>query len=95
MIISGIYGLSMASTFPTTFILAENTIKINGKIASFMIFGGATGELVIPLIVGNILDYYGIGSFVMVTFVLSMIMALVLGVISILTPRVIRNAIMS
>ena len=77
-IATGIYGFSMASPFPAIFLLAENTITVTGKLASFMVFGASIGEFVIPYVQGTVMDSMGIATFIGVTFVTSAAMIVVL-----------------
>ena len=77
-IATGIYGFSMASPFPAIFLLAENTVTVTGKLASFMVFGASVGEFVIPYVQGTVMDNIGIATFIGVTFVTSAAMIVVL-----------------
>merc|ERR1719242_2254171 len=45
---SGLFGFFMASIFPCIFLIAEQTVKVDGKYASIMIFGASCGEFIIP-----------------------------------------------
>jgi len=50
-----VFGLSMASIFPTTISLAEDSIEVTGKIATIFVIGASFGEMLIPLIVTNLI----------------------------------------
>lgn len=49
---AAIYGLGMASVFPSAFMQAEALVDLNGRAASVLMVGAAFGEMVIPLAVG-------------------------------------------
>lgn len=44
---SVMYGVFMASIFPCIFLVAEHTVRVDGKLASIMIFGASVGEFII------------------------------------------------
>eukprot|EP01119_Soliformovum_irregulare_P023665 TRINITY_DN8313_c0_g1_i1.p2 TRINITY_DN8313_c0_g1~~TRINITY_DN8313_c0_g1_i1.p2 ORF type:complete len:176 (+),score=51.99 TRINITY_DN8313_c0_g1_i1:877-1404(+) len=44
------YGLAMSSTFPSAIHLAENYMSLTGRLASLLVFGASSGEMVIPLV---------------------------------------------
>lgn len=49
---SAIYGIAMASQFPSAMVLCEQYLgEISGKAASLLVIGAAIGDMVIPLIV--------------------------------------------
>ena len=45
-----IFGLGMASTYPTALTLVEQYVNLSGKIASVLVVGGALGEMAVPLV---------------------------------------------
>ena len=49
---AGVYGLGMASVFPAAFMQAEALVDLSGRAASALMVGSATGEMVVPLVVG-------------------------------------------
>eukprot|EP01124_Arcella_intermedia_P009746 TRINITY_DN16362_c0_g1_i1.p1 TRINITY_DN16362_c0_g1~~TRINITY_DN16362_c0_g1_i1.p1 ORF type:complete len:444 (+),score=58.65 TRINITY_DN16362_c0_g1_i1:39-1370(+) len=51
-----VYGLFMASCFPTVFTLAEQLITVSGKAASFFVLGSSLGEMAIPAIVASLFE---------------------------------------
>nr|XP_002122926.3 sodium-dependent glucose transporter 1-like [Ciona intestinalis] len=51
-----IYGISMASIFPSGLSYAEQYITINGKAAASLVVGGALGEMLLPLTVGQLIE---------------------------------------
>jgi len=48
-----LYGLSIASIFPTGISWAEQYITVNGAAAGTLVVGGALGEMILPLLVGQ------------------------------------------
>ncbi|XP_033105265.1 sodium-dependent glucose transporter 1A-like [Anneissia japonica] len=46
-------GASMASLFPTGLSWLERYLKVSGKAATFLVLGAASGEMVIPFLVGQ------------------------------------------
>jgi len=75
-----IYGLFMASCFPTVFTLAEEMMRLTGKATSFFISGASIGEMVIPAVVaalfGTSIGYF---SLVVTVFICSVLMFLFWG----------------
>lgn len=59
---SVLFGLSLASAFPTAFNLCERYIEVNSRAASFFVVGSSLGEMVLPLIVGTLLDNTSFGG---------------------------------
>ena len=51
--VSIVFGLTMASIFPTAVSFAETYIPVSGKIASILVIGASIGEGIIPQIMGN------------------------------------------
>ena len=51
-----VYGLSMASIFPTGISWAEQYITITEKAATTLVIGAATGEMIFPTLVGQLID---------------------------------------
>lgn len=49
---SAVYGLGMASVFPSAFMTAEGLTDLDGRAASVIMVGSATGEMIVPLVVG-------------------------------------------
>ncbi|KAG8524972.1 Sodium-dependent glucose transporter 1 [Galemys pyrenaicus] len=49
---SGVYGASMATTFPSGVSWIEQYTTIHGKSAAFFVIGAALGEMAIPAVVG-------------------------------------------
>jgi fucose permease len=68
-----LYGISVASIYPSAIAYTENHISITGKRMSVLAIGGAAGDAVIPLLIG-----YGINSkwpgrisFILITLVVA------------------------
>ena len=51
---AALYGLGMASVFPTALVVTESRVAgdLSGRFASVIMVGSATGEMLIPLAVG-------------------------------------------
>eukprot|EP01083_Nonionella_stella_P168111 566681_1 len=73
-IASILYGFFMASIFPCIFLIAEATVKVDGRYASIMIFGASCGEFFIPTTTGNLMDYFGQQHFASITIILVIIL---------------------
>ena len=52
----GILGVSVATLFATCFAWAEQYITVTGTAATIMLFGGATGIMILPLLVGRLVQ---------------------------------------
>lgn len=50
-------GLSMASTFPLVFALAEEVMDVTGKISSTLFIGASTGSIIFPLLMGRLIEF--------------------------------------
>ena len=64
-----VYGLSMASIFPTGITWAEQYVTVTGKAAMVFVVGAATGEMLWPFIAGQFIEanpmylmYFALGS---------------------------------
>lgn len=51
---SCLYGLFMACIFPTAFAYAETVFPVQGKHASFFVFGSAAGEMALPSLIATL-----------------------------------------
>jgi fucose permease len=60
---SALFGLFMASIFPTVLTLAESFIPISGKVATVFVVGASLGELMLPAAVGHMFVNVGAISF--------------------------------
>lgn len=52
-------GLSMASIYPTALTFAERRMRITGQVTGFLIVGGSSGGMIVPLIIGQMFDSMG------------------------------------
>lgn len=60
---SGLFGLGMASIFPSGFHYLEQRLRLTGRSASLMVIGSALGEMLVPLSVGMAFDHGGPHTF--------------------------------
>ena len=51
-----VYGISMASIFPTGISWAEQYITVTGKAAMVLVVGSATGSMVFPIFIGQFVE---------------------------------------
>ena len=51
---TGLFGLAMASIFPTMLTYAERVMPVTGRVASLFVVGAALGEMVVPLLVATL-----------------------------------------
>ncbi|CAH3178472.1 unnamed protein product [Porites lobata] len=61
-------GLFMSSVFPTSIALAEYYIDLTAPVTSVMIVSAALGELILPLVVGQVFERLGPVSFLAIAF---------------------------
>jgi FHS family Na+ dependent glucose MFS transporter 1 len=69
-------GLSMASIYPTALTFAERRMKITGEVTGFLIVGGSTGGMIVPLLIGRMFESIG-PRVMMITILADLGMALV------------------
>ena len=60
---TGLFGLSLASVFPSTFTMLERYIPLSGRAASIIMVGSAGGEMIMPLVIGQAFDVVGPQTF--------------------------------
>ena len=70
---TGLFGLSLASVFPSTFTMLERYIPLSGRSASIIMVGSAAGEMIMPLIIGQAFDLIGPATFPMIIALTSVI----------------------
>lgn len=58
-IVSGGFGLSLSSVFPTLLALSETRMKVTGRLTSLFFMGASFGGLLMPMILGQIFEYIG------------------------------------
>eukprot|EP00045_Choanoeca_perplexa_P015800 m.204129 g.204129 ORF g.204129 m.204129 type:complete len:480 (-) comp17085_c1_seq1:241-1680(-) len=56
---SGLFGLSLASVFPSGLHLLEQSIPLTGAAASAIVMGASGGEMALPLLVGLLFGEHG------------------------------------
>ena len=68
-IVVGLYGFSLASIFPTGITWAEQYITVTGKAAMVLVVGAASGEMILPFVVGQYIEsmpmflmYFGVAA---------------------------------
>jgi FHS family Na+ dependent glucose MFS transporter 1 len=49
----------MASIYPTALTFAERRMKITGQVTGFLIVGGSTGGMIVPLLIGLMFESLG------------------------------------
>jgi fucose permease len=87
---SAMFGLFMASIFPTVLTLAESFMPISGKVATVFVVGASLGELALPAVVGYVFVNMGAMSFAWAILLFSVVSVavflLVLQAGAIVTP---------
>lgn len=68
-------GLSMASIYPTALTFAERRMKITGQVTGFLVVGGSSGGMVVPLLIGQMFESLG-PRVMLFTVLLDLIVAL-------------------
>ena len=78
-----LYGISVASIYPSAIAYTENHVSITGKRMSILAIGGASGDAVIPLLIGYSLNstWPGRIGFVLITLVVAISASLLFGFI--------------
>ncbi|CAH1266428.1 MFSD4A [Branchiostoma lanceolatum] len=59
------FGFFLSSIYPSSIAMAERNVKVTGGITSALVIGAATGEMVLPVLVGRLFVWYGPPSFVL------------------------------
>ncbi|HEY9232508.1 MAG TPA: MFS transporter [Blastocatellia bacterium] len=70
-------GLSMASIYPTALTFAERRMKITGQVTGFLVVGGSSGGMIVPLLIGQMFESVG-PRVMMFTVLLDLIVALMI-----------------
>jgi fucose permease len=70
---SALFGLFMASIFPTVLTLAESFMPISGKVATVFVVGASLGELALPAAVGHMFVNIGAISFAWAILLFSLV----------------------
>ena len=74
---SALFGLFMASIFPTVLTLAETFMPISGKVATVFVVGASLGELALPAAVGHMFVNLGAPSFAWAILLFSLVSVVV------------------
>lgn len=61
-------GVAVSSVFPTLLSLAETRMTITGKITSYFFLGSSSGSMILPMLIGQIFEYYGSYEIVIALF---------------------------
>ncbi|ETO12796.1 hypothetical protein RFI_24579 [Reticulomyxa filosa] len=78
---SGLFGFFMACIFPTTLLMAEESVQLTGRYGSALVFASSVGEFIIPTGMGNILA--GLGTFYFLWSVLIFILIIFIMLVSV------------
>jgi MFS family permease len=88
---SALFGLFMASIFPTVLTLAESFMPISGKVATVFVVGASLGELALPAVVGHAFVNMGAVSFAWAILLFSVVSVAVFVIVlragAIVTPN--------
>ncbi len=76
-ILSILYGLFMASTYPTMFTILEETVVVNGNYAMVLLLGTGVGAGIVPMIVGHIMYYFGIHALILTSWAMTTMIVMV------------------
>ena len=82
-------GLSMASIFATTMLLAERHLAITGLVTGWFFVGGSLGSMVMPWLIGQLIEPIGPRATMLAT-VIDLVVAV--GVLAVLILYVRRNS---
>jgi MFS transporter, FHS family, Na+ dependent glucose transporter 1 len=63
---SSIFGVSMASIFPTILMLAGERLRVTGTITGWFLVGGGVGGMVLPWLIGQAFVLTGPGSMIFI-----------------------------
>ena len=59
---SSIFGVSMASIFPTILMLAGERLRVTGTVTGWFLVGGGVGGMLLPWLIGQAFVLIGPGS---------------------------------
>jgi FHS family Na+ dependent glucose MFS transporter 1 len=78
-----LYGISVASIYPSAIAYTEKHVSITGKRMSILAIGGASGDAIIPLLIGYSLnsEWPGRIGFVLITLSVAILASLLFGFI--------------
>eukprot|EP01012_Entosiphon_sulcatum_P060453 TRINITY_DN8542_c0_g1_i1.p1 TRINITY_DN8542_c0_g1~~TRINITY_DN8542_c0_g1_i1.p1 ORF type:complete len:424 (+),score=54.26 TRINITY_DN8542_c0_g1_i1:20-1291(+) len=78
---AALLGASFASAFPAAFHLAESYIELRGVYATCFVVGASFGEMVVPLLTGQLFSRISPASFPAIIFFLQLLTALCLALL--------------
>jgi len=70
-----LFGLSIASIFPTLISFAEHRMALSGKITSYFFVGASLGGMTIPWVIGQLFEVVG-PRFTMITLLIDVLLTL-------------------
>jgi len=78
-----LYGLSIASIYPSVIAFTEKYVSITGKRMSILAAGGSAGDALIPLLIGYSMNSKYIGSigFILISLTVIILASLLFGFI--------------
>eukprot|EP00048_Salpingoeca_helianthica_P004013 m.72850 g.72850 ORF g.72850 m.72850 type:complete len:246 (+) comp13006_c0_seq3:823-1560(+) len=76
---SALFGVSMASIFPSAFHLVEHFVDVTGGAASFIVVGAALGEMLVPLLDSLLFERVGPWTFLLVNLIGCIVAAVIFG----------------
>ena len=83
---AAVYGLGMASVFPSAFMQAEALVDLTGRAASVLMVGSAFGEMAVPLLVGLVTSAWA-GGFVLTVGAATLLFSLLAAALAVQRPR--------
>ncbi|GAB5358683.1 hypothetical protein AAMO2058_000479400 [Amorphochlora amoebiformis] len=75
-----LYGVALASSFPTAFTLADSYIGVDSVGATIFVAGASIGEMIIPLLTAHLIQFYGVWSLFIILTAGNAIMLGILGI---------------
>jgi FHS family Na+ dependent glucose MFS transporter 1 len=91
MVLAGaaLFGLTIASIFPTALSLAGRNLRITGKVTSYFFVGASTGSMSLPWIMGQVFEIYGPQAIIYSIIVWLLLSFAVFGALRIYTSKII------
>ncbi|CAF1090470.1 unnamed protein product [Adineta ricciae] len=84
-----LYGLSVASVYPSTIAFTERYVSITGKRMSFIAVGGSAGDAIIPLLIGYSINPKILGpiGFILISLAVAILASLLFAFILLYVKR--------
>lgn len=76
---AALLGVSMATVFPSIFAFVEANLNLNAKSSAAIVVGGAIGDIVLPIVMGEVMAFYSLEAFP--ALVLSFIVLCAVGLV--------------